>query len=136
MVNKKCVLVVDEAQPIGLIANATAVLGVSIGRHVDGIVGPAVTDQSGLRHAGIVSIPLPVLKASRDDLLKIREKARGESGVQVFDFSDKAQRSKTYEEYTQVLAATHSAELTYVALALEGERKAVERLTGNLKTLR
>jgi hypothetical protein len=35
-----------------------------------------------------------------------------------------------------VLAATQSAELAYVALALEGESKAVERLTGNLKTLR
>lgn len=136
MSSMKCILIVDRDLPIGLIANATAVLGVSIGSEVPGIVGRALRDRAGTVHPGIVSIPLPILAAAREDLTALRERALGEESVRVYDFSETAQRCKTYDEYEQVLADIDSARISYVALALQGERKAVERLTGNLKTLR
>lgn len=136
MNQKKCVVIVDEQLPIGLIANATAVLGVSIGNYVEGIVGPALVDRTGTSHPGIVSIPLPILTASRDELSRLREKALIEEVVQVYDFSETAQRCRTYEEYERVLAEKSSSDLSYIALAVQGEKKAVERLTGSLKTLR
>lgn len=136
MDQRKCVVIVDQQLPIGLIANATAVLGVSIGRHVEGIVGPALADRTGTRHPGIVSIPLPILSASRDELSRLREKALSEPAVQVYDFSETAQRCRTYEEYERVLAEKSSSELSYIALAVQGNKKAVDSLTGSLKTLR
>lgn len=136
MSQMKCVVIVDEQLPIGLIANATAVLGVSIGSHVEGIVGPSLKDRTGTRHPGIVSIPLPILTTSRDELSSLREKALSDAAVQVYDFSETAQRCRTYEEYERILAEKSSSELSYIALAVQGDKKAVERLTGSLRTLR
>ena len=51
----KCVMVVDETMPQGIIANSTAVMGVTIGKLFPEVVGQDVIDQTGYRHQGIVS---------------------------------------------------------------------------------
>lgn len=40
----KCVMVVDESMPLGIIANSTAVMGVTIGKLFPEVVGQDVID--------------------------------------------------------------------------------------------
>lgn len=132
---RKCVMVVEESLPAGLAANAAGVLAFTLGREANFAVGPGVLDGSGMRHVGITRIPIPVLRADGDTLRRLRYEAESAELLAV-DFTEAARTSKTYEEYERKLAATKATELDYLGLALYGDRKAVEKLTGSLPLLR
>jgi len=133
---KKCVMVLDGGLPTGLAVNAAGVLAVTLGRRVEGIVGPDVADGAGDRHAGLVNIPIPVLKAGTEAIREIRRRAAGIEELLVVDLTDAAQTSKTYEEYQQRMAAANPEDLRYLGLALHGDKKLVNKLTGGLALLR
>ncbi|MFR3686006.1 MAG: DUF2000 domain-containing protein, partial [Enterococcus sp.] len=97
----KCVMVVDETMPQGIIANSTAVMGVTIGKLFPEVVGQDVIDQTGYRHQGIIEFPIPILKGNRDFLRDMRERLYEPNFEQltVVDFFDVAQGCKTYSEY-------------------------------------
>ena len=129
-------MVVDRELPVGLAVNATAVLAVTLGRKIESIVGPDVADASGGSHAGLVNIPIPVLKAGVEAVGDIRSKAVTMDGLLVVGFTDAARTSKTYEEYTEKMAVSATEELGYLGVALYGDKKLVNRLTGSLPLLR
>jgi len=131
---RKCVIVVDKALPIGLLANATAVLGVSLGRLAIESVGPDVDDAAGVSHRGITTIPIAVLGATSADVLAIASAARALSDVVVVDFTDAAQTSKSYADYTT--GTRSDAELRYLAVLLYGDKAAITQLTSSLPLLR
>lgn len=131
----KCVMVVEEGLPAGLAANAAGVLAFALGREADLTLGPSVLDGSGELHVGITSIPIPVLRADGDTLRRLRSEA-GRTELLAVDFTEAAQSSKTYEEYERKLEARKTEELEYLGLALYGEKKEVDRLTGSLPLLR
>ncbi len=133
---KKCVMVVDTGLPVGLAVNAAAVLAVTLGRRIGSIVGPDVADASGGRHAGLVDIPTPILKADTGVVSEVRSKAAASDGLLVVGFTDIAQTSRTYEDYTKEMAASASEDLRYVGVALYGEKKLVNKVTGSLPLLR
>ena len=60
----KCVMVIDEELPLGLIANTAAVLAMSIGDKIKGIIGDDVRDGDGQLHRGITNLPIPLLKGN------------------------------------------------------------------------
>ena len=64
LLNEKCVMVIDEKLPLGLIANTAAIMGITLGKEMPGIVGANVVDQSGHLHLGIIEFPVPILKGS------------------------------------------------------------------------
>lgn len=136
--NNKVAIVVDAALPAGLAANTAAVLMLSIGRMVDGLLGPDIKDGDGSTHVGITTVPIPILTASADAVKEIRNRATAdESGeLIVVDFTDCAQRTKTYEDYTKLLETAGDEQLRYLGVALYGPRKPVQRLTGSLPLLR
>lgn len=136
--NVKCVMILDETLPRGLIANAAAILGITLGKTLPAIVGQTVTDKDGNEHAGIITIPVPVLAGSRDRIQSLRQKLFGAdfSDVVAVDFSDLAQGCKTYAEYIGKMADTRESELAYFGIALCGDKKKVNRLTGNLPLLK
>lgn len=133
---KKCVMVVDPGLPVGLAVNAAAVLAVTLGRRIESIVGPDVTDVSGGTHVGLVDIPIPVLKAGVEALGEIRSRAVAMGGLLVVGFTDVAQTSKTYEEYTKKMAASMPEDLGYLGVAFYGDKKSVNKLTGGLPLLK
>lgn len=133
---KKCVMVVDPGLPAGLAVNAAGVLAVTLGRRIESIVGPDVVDASGGLHAGLVDIPIPVLKAGAEALGGIRSRAVGMDGLLVVGFTDVAQTSRTYEEYTKRMAVCAPEELEYLGVALYGDKKLVNKLTGGLPLLK
>lgn len=136
--SNKCVLVIDSELPIGLICNTAAVLSLTIGKKVEGIIGPDVVDGSGQVHTGITTIPLPVLKSTRKELQELKQKTASEEfqDVLVVDFSNAAQTTKTYEEYTDKIAAYTKENLEYLGIALYGDRKKINKLTGSLPLLK
>lgn len=133
---KKCVMVLDGELPIGLAVNAAGVLAVTLGRRVEEIVGPDVADGSGDRHAGLVTIPISILKAGTEAIEDIRRRALGVEGLLVVGLTDAAQTSKTYEEYEERMAASDGEDLRYLGLALHSDKKPVNKLTGSLSLLR
>ncbi len=140
--NEKCVIVVDESRPIGIIANAAAILGVSIGMKKPYVVGNDVFDSCGNHHMGIIQFPIPVLKSSKDVLKNIRNESESlkntdyYSDLIVADFSTLAQGCKTYDEYVLQMADCNKDNLEYIGVALCGNKKIINKLTGNLPLLK
>jgi hypothetical protein len=129
------VIVVDEDLPAGLAANAAAVLALTLGAREPGLVGADFVDADAEPHPGLIPIGLPVLRASRVELVEIRGRA-ADDGVRVVDFPAFGQQTNDYEDFRGMVAATPAAELSYLGVALSGSRRAVRRLTGALALLR
>lgn len=138
MQNTKCVMIVDESLPLGIITNTAAVMGVTIGKHLPEAVGADVLDQSGREHLGIIEFPIPILRGSRDKIRELRAQLYQEPfhDLKVVDFSDTAQSCKTYGEYIEKIAAVPEAELAYFGIAICGDKKKVNKLTGSMPLLR
>lgn len=136
--NEKCVIVIDEKLPIGIIANTAAILGITMGMKMPDVVGNDVLDLEGNSHMGIIQFPVPILKGNSEVLKTIRAKLfePNFSELTVVDFSDLAQGCKTYEEFIGKMASTSEAELSYIGIAICGNKKKVNKLTGNLPLLR
>ena len=124
--NEKCVMVIDEELPLGILANTAGIMGITLGKHIPETVGPDVSDKSGNVHMGIIKFPVPVLKANKEKIRSIRAQLYQPefSNLTVVDFSDVAQSCKTYDE------------LTYYGIGICGSKKLVNKLTGNLPLLR
>ncbi|MDE6786189.1 MAG: DUF2000 domain-containing protein [Muribaculaceae bacterium] len=132
----KCVLIVDSSLSVGEQANVAAVLAMSIGAKNSEIIGVDVYDGDNIRHPGITQLNLPVLAASDDTLREIHSLASGNDEVSLVDFTCTAQRSRTYEEYTWQIKKIAESELRYIGIGLIGNKKYINKYTGNLKSLR
>jgi hypothetical protein len=130
----RCVVVVDEALPAGLAANAAAVLALTLGATIDGLQGGDLVDADGHAHPGLIPFGLPVLAAARPVLAELRERAV-DVGVGVVVFPVFGQQTNDYETVRARVAATRAADLEYLGVALYGSRRAVARLTGALRLL-
>lgn len=135
---EKCVMVLDEELPLGMVANTAAILGITLGKELPEVVGETVLDQSGNAHLGIVEFPVPVLKAGPEHIKALREKLYQPEfqDVTAVDFSDLAQGCKTYGEFQEKMAQTPEQTLQYYGLVLCGTKKQVNKLTGSLPLLR
>ncbi len=135
---KKCVIVLLKGLPIGLAANAAAILGITVGKELPELVGESVMDADEKIHLGIVERPIPVLSCKEEDMREILERldVMDDSDMAVVDFTQLAQRCKTYWEYIEKMAVTPGKDLVYTGIALCGEKKKVDKLTGNLALLR
>lgn len=131
-------MVIDETLPLGIITNTAAVMGVTIGKYLPQAVGADVTDQTGYEHLGIIEIPIPILKGSKESIKELRTQLYEEpfSDLKVVDFSDTAQSCKTYDEYIVKMRDVPEEELAYFGIAICGNKKKVNKLTGSLPLLR
>jgi hypothetical protein len=78
-----------------------------------------------------------VIRAAPRDILKqLRNAAQTINGLLVIGFSNAAQSSVTYAEYTAKIAVMPIEELLFLGLAFHGPKKAINKLTGNLPLLR
>ena len=138
MQNQKCVMVMDEDLPLGVIANTAGIMGITLGKHMPETVGPDVVDKSGREHLGIIEFPVPILRADKEKIRFIREQLYqpGYSDLMVVDFSDVAQCCKNYGEYIGKAAQADESEWRYFGLGLCGPKKLVSRLTGSMPLLR
>ena len=135
---EKCVMVIDSELPAGVIANASAILGMTLGKRFPEQVGNDVTDASEKTHLGIITVPVPILKGSREMLKELRENLDKTefNDLTVVDFSDVAQGCITYDEYISKAAEIPEKDHVYLGLAICGDRKKVNKLTGSMPLLR
>jgi len=136
--NEKCVMVIDEHLPLGLIANTAAIMGITLGKKMPDVVGADVTDKTGNEHLGIIEFPVPILKGNREDIKTIREKLYESDFAEltVVDFSELAQGCKTYDEFIEKMKDVSEADLNYLGIAICGPKKKVNKLTGSMPLLR
>lgn len=136
MNNEKCVMIIDEALPIGLIANTAAILGITLGARLPEVVGADVRDSGGNEHMGIIEFPVPILKATSDVISKLRLALYTNefSDLTAADFSDIAQSCKTYDEYIDKISSADA--VNYFGIAICGDKKKINKLTGNLPLLK
>ena len=123
--NEKCVMVIDEHLPLGIIANTAA-------------IGADVTDKTGNDHLGIIEFPVPILKGNAESIKAIRERLYEPdfSDLTVVDFSDLAQGCKTYDEFIEKMKEVSEIDLNYLGIAICGSKKKVNKLTGSMPLLR
>jgi len=135
---KKCVMVIDSDLPLGLMTNTSAVLAMTLGKSIEGIIGPDIVDASGNCHVGITNTPIPILKGTKKTIKEIKNKIDSEeiADLLLVDFSYTAQKSKTYTDYEGKLSAITAEDLEYLGIALYGAKKDINRFTGNLPLLR
>lgn len=136
--NNKFVFIIDEDLPVGILANTAGIIGITLGKYIPEAVGDNVFDRDGNMHIGITKLPVPILKANRDKIKIIRSLLYHSefSDLIVVDFSDIAQRCKTYDEFVEKMANTEESELAYFGIGIYGSKKLVNRLTGNLPLLK
>ncbi len=136
--NEKCVIVIDEDMPMGIIANTAAILGITLGMKNPSVVGCDIKDADNNIHSGIIEFPVPILKSNRNSLNKLSETLKKENynDLTVVDFTDLAQSCKTYDEYISKMADTPAQSLNYMGLLICGNKKKINKLTGNLPLLR
>ncbi len=132
----RCVVIVGDRLGAGLAANAAAVVTMSMGQRVDGLIGPDVKDADGRLYPGIVHIPVPILTAGADLLHAIWAEAVDSPEAVTVGFTSLAQSCRTYDEYSARMLATASADLECVAVGVHGPRRLVNRLAGSLPLLR
>ena len=72
--DRKCVMILNEELPAGVLANTAGILGITLGKKVPENIGPDIYDKDGREHLGIVALPVPVLKADKEKLKAIRER--------------------------------------------------------------
>lgn len=135
--NYKMVIVLDESLPVGLLCNTSAVLSLTVGQKVEGLIDRDLVDKSGEKHAGITNQTMPILKTSQANLKTIQEKAKllGEE-LFVVDFTDAAQTTRSYADYEAKLKSKTTDELVLLGIALIGNKENVTSLTGNLGLLK
>lgn len=136
--NEKCVMVIDESLPLGIIANTAAIMGITLGKKPPEVVGADVTDQSGSEHLGIIEFPVPILRGSPESIKQIREKLYlpDFQNLTAVDFSDLAQGCKTYNEFIEKMGRVPESALQYLGIAICGPKKEVNKLTGSMPLLR
>lgn len=132
----KCVIVMDESLPLGLIANTAAVLAANVGRDHPEIFGPDLPDASGRVHPGITAMPFPILRSDADGVKDIYARASEFGELELCAFSNVAQTSVRYDQYAERLAATDADGLAYLGLVMFGPKKRINKLTGSLGLLR
>ncbi|WP_299580458.1 DUF2000 domain-containing protein [uncultured Microbulbifer sp.] len=137
MSDRKFVLILDESLPPGVLANTAAVLAMSVGKLCPEIVGRDLFDSTGNVRRGITTMALPALKGNGELLRELRMKLQEyEPGLIVVDLIGATRTTKSYEEYAEVLSETPEEEQQYMGIALYGDKKIVNKFSGNLPLLR
>ncbi len=135
---EKCVMIIDEQLPLGMIANTAAVMGITLGKNIPEVVGNDVYDKIGNKHLGIITFPIPILKGDIQTIKAIRQKLYQSefSDLIVVDFSDIAQACKNYVEFISKMQSVTEAELNYIGIAICGTKKKINKLTGSMALLK
>lgn len=124
----------SESLPNGLKANIAAVMCMSLGKHHPEIVGTAAATADGVEVPGITRIPVPILTEQPEKLSALWAQSRDLDFA--VPFTGAALTTKTYGDYEARLITATAAETEVHGLLLFGEKKAVNRLVGQLPLLR
>ncbi len=134
----KCVMIIDPELPLGIVANTSAILGITLGKHIPEQIGEEVIDASGQSHLGIITLPVTMLRGDKAGLKDLRKRLYGPEFAElaVVDFSDVAQSCNIYSEYIAKAAITTKQDHNYFGIAIYGNKKIINKLTGFMPLLK
>lgn len=124
----RCVLIMNSAVSGGYLANAIAVIALTVGQRHPYLVGDPLVDANGVSHPGLIPIGIPMLQCSSEQLKDIRAKAL-EKGFDVVDFPKQGQQTKNYAEFMDMMSTASTDELEYLGIAVIGKKNPVNKLT-------
>ena len=128
MIPTRCTLVMDKALSGGALANAIAVIALTVGKRHPVLLGADLIDASGGVHPGLIPTGVPMLCAHAEHLKELRLLA-AEKGCDVVDFSVEGQQTKNYQEYLDTTRSIPSENMRYLGIALIGPKNVVSKLT-------
>jgi len=128
----KAVMIIADDLPAGLAINTAAVLGATLGNKLAYMIGEDIPDASHQQHAGLTWIPLPMLKATREEVQRIYAAAKQQDDLLVIGFSEPAQAARTYDSYKAALETLAAEEIKYSGIAVYGDKAMVTGLTKKL----
>lgn len=134
--NVASVLIVDQQlEHRGILANAAFVVGLTAGRELPGATfGTDTEDADGSQHRYLTRIGHLVRKAGQSKLRTLRSKLLEIPAVQVVDYTEDAAPAN-YEEYAQNLKTRKGEEISYRAIHVFGPSELIVPLTKNLSRL-
>lgn len=132
----KIAMVIAEELAPGFAVNSAAVLAASLSNKLPYLIGEDLVDTSGTNHTGLTWLPMPMLKAKKEEIKKIYHEAVQQKGLLVIDLSEIAQSARNYETYKAALETCDVNELQYCGVAIYGDKTTVNRLTRKLTLYR
>jgi hypothetical protein len=131
---ERCVIVINRDLPLGNMANAAAVLALTLGQRHPALVGDMLEDSDGLRWPGLIPIGISVLAAGEQELSELLHQPQAAQLDRIL-FPLDGQQTTDYAAFRASVAARPSHQWRLLGVALAGEKKAVRKLTGKLKLL-
>ncbi|MEE4410065.1 MULTISPECIES: DUF2000 domain-containing protein [unclassified Serratia (in: enterobacteria)] len=131
---ERCVIVINQDLPLGNIANAAAVLALTLGQRHPRLVGEVLADSHGQCWPGLIPIGISVLAASEEQLGALLKQPRAAEVDRIL-FPADGQQTTHYAEFLASIANRPSDEWRLLGIALVGEKKTVRKLTAKLNLL-
>jgi len=126
-------IILEEGLAPGFAANTAAVLALSLGKAFPELLDRDLKDKESSLHRGITNTALPILMLEAAAMKNFRQEALQCSDLQLWDFNETAQKSRSYDEYAQKLLGQSAETLHFLGLALAGPEKSIKKLCGSLK---
>ncbi len=130
----RCVMIMDKTLTGGNLANAIAVIALTIGQRHPVLVGKPLADASGFPHPGLIPIGIPMLCAEQSDLKGIRQTAI-ENDCDVIDFPVEGQQTKNYEEFMEMTAQIQPEDMKYTGVAIVGQKRVINKIVRKLELI-
>jgi hypothetical protein len=131
---ERCVIVINQDLPLGNIANAAAVLALTLGQRHPMLVGEVLADSQGQCWPGLIPIGISVLAASEEQLGALLQQPRAAEVDRIL-FPVDGQQTTNYAQFRASVANLPSSEWRLLGIALAGEKKTVRKLTAKLNLL-
>jgi len=131
----RCVIIMDKNLHGGLLANAIAVIALTVGQRHPVLVGENLIDASDFAHPGLIPTGIPMLCASQKELAEIRQKAF-DAGCDVVDFPVEGQQTKNYADFMQMTAQITTKDMKYTGIAIIGQKKPISKIVNGLELMK
>ncbi|MGA7813818.1 DUF2000 domain-containing protein [Caballeronia sp.] len=132
---KKCVIVVNKDLPLGLKANISAILCMSLGKSHPEIIGLDLSDADNITYKGITTIPVPILETYTDNL-KAAKKIADLTVEFSVAFNCSALSTKDYAAYETSLRSKRSTDVLIHGLLMYGSKVEINKIAANFPLMR
>lgn len=128
----RCVVILNADLPVGKAANAAAVLSLTLGQRHPHFVGSELVDGNEKAYPGLIPVGIPVLAANNERLVSLVSQC-DERGFDAILFPVEGQMTVDYAAFCAAVRQIPTHELQHLGVGIVGEKKALRKLTSNLK---
>lgn len=129
-------IVVSPDQPLGLLANTVATIGVGLAAKHPGLGGVALTDAAGTSIYCSADRPVPILQSDGAGLQTLLKRAQADKEITCVAFPVFARSLHEFSEYEEAFPSRTLSKEDIAGIGVCGTSKTVRSLTGAFKLLR